>query len=142
MNQTPSHAGSPPIRDEASTMIIIVSGGIGAICFGFADLINNHDAAAVIKLGEAMKPIVPSWLANPGVAFIVLTLLGCLLCWVHQPKTRLDAFMRGFSVFAVLTVANPYENPALKKPPVTPPIPVRGLISSAVVPQPELPVFF
>lgn len=132
-----SQTSSSPAGDESSIAFIIASGGIGAICFGLADLLNNHDAAAVIKLGEALKPIAPTWLANPGVAFIVLTLLGCLLCWVHQPKTRLDAFMRGFSVFAVLTVASPYENPALK--PVNPPR-IRGLISSAVAS--ELPVFY
>jgi hypothetical protein len=47
--------------------------------------------------------------------------------------------MRGFSVFAVLTVTNPYENAALKpvKLPKT-----RDLTLSAVAPQPDLPKFF
>ncbi len=139
MNQTsPSSTESP----KEHPAIIIASGGIGAMCFGLADLLNNADAAALVKLGEVLQRIVPVWLPGPGIALIVLTLLGCLLCWIYQPKTRLDAFMRGFSVFAVLTVANPYENAALKpvKPPKLPK--TRALMSSADLPQPDLPVFF
>lgn len=44
---------------------------------------------------------------------MILILLGGVLCWVYQPSNRLDAFTRGFTVFAALNIVSPYQNHAL-----------------------------
>ena len=43
---------------------------------------------------------------------LLLMVLACCLCWVYQPRTRIDGFSRGFAVFAMLSVASPYQQPS------------------------------
>ena len=116
MSQTMSRDASvsqhPANEDKPFT--ILASGAIGAFCFSIADLISNDEAAALVKVGDALRRLSASWMPMELLALIILTTLGFLLCWIYQPKTRLDAFMRGFSVFAIFTVASPYENAALQ----------------------------
>lgn len=82
----------------------------GAFCLGFGDLLNNEHSATVLKINEIMKQLLQFDIGAGGLlALILLAILGVCVCWVQQPKTRLDAFSRGFSVFAVLAVATPFE---------------------------------
>jgi len=84
----------------------------GAFCLGFGDLLNNEHSATVLKISEIMQQLLQFDIGAGGLlALILLTVLGVCVCWIQQPKTRLDAFSRGFSVFAVLAVATPFEPP-------------------------------
>ena len=83
---------------------------LGAFCLGLGDLVSNGNAATVLKIGEVLRQYV-FW-GNDfggGIPLLLLGVLGVCLCWVHEPKTRVDAFSRGFSVFAVLAVVTPYQ---------------------------------
>ncbi|NOY71888.1 MAG: hypothetical protein GXP14_05845 [Gammaproteobacteria bacterium] len=87
----------------------------GAFCLGFGDLLNNEHSATVLKISEIMTQLLQSDIGAGGLlALILLAILGVCVCWIQQPQTRLDAFSRGFSVFAVLAVATPFEPPSEK----------------------------
>lgn len=89
---------------------IYLASGFGAICLGLGDLINNDKAATVLKLGEVMRRNIYPGLESGGfLALLLLAFLGAGICWIHQPATRVDAFTRGFSVFAILAVVTPYQ---------------------------------
>ena len=88
-----------------------LAAGFGAFCLGFGDLLNNYKAATVLKISEVVRQHLWPGLEIGGlVALLILVLLGPCFCWVHQPRTRIDAFSRGFSVFAFLAVAAPFHS--------------------------------
>jgi hypothetical protein len=101
-------------RTKKDFTIIIFAAVFGAFCLGIADLIINGDASTVMKMGDIMHKHLgmPS---SGGIALLLLMLLGAGLCIVRQPKTRIDSFTIGLSVFAVLTLS-PYQesNPPKK----------------------------
>ncbi|MGH7207461.1 MAG: hypothetical protein ACREI2_14775 [Nitrospiraceae bacterium] len=89
---------------------LYVAAGFGAFCLGFGDLLNNDKAATVLKISEVVRQHIWTGLEIGGlVALLVLVVLGPCFCWIHQPRTRIDAFSRGFSVFALLAVAAPFH---------------------------------
>ena len=104
-------------RDKGDTLITIcLAASFGALCLGFGDLINNDRAATVLKLGEVMRRYIYSGFESGGLwALVLLALLGAGVCWIHQPKTRIDAFTRGFSVFAILAVVTPFHREATQQ---------------------------
>lgn len=105
-------ADKAPRRAEASDtkLKLHCAAALGAVCLGLVDLLNNSEAAASLKLGEVIRQYLVPGLESGGlVAFVVLALLGIGLCWVRQPGSRFDAFTTGFSVFAILAVATPYQ---------------------------------
>lgn len=92
---------------------IYIASGFGAFFLGIGDLITNDRAATVLKIGRVIKDHVYAGFIEGGlVPLIFLVILGAIICWVHQPKSRIDAFARGFSVFAVLAVVTPYQGQA------------------------------
>lgn len=99
---------SRPITDQPYKLYF--ASAFGAFCLGFGDLLNNEHSATVLKISEIMQQLLQSDIGAGGLlALTLLAVLGVCVCWVQQPKTRLDAFSRGFSVFAVLAVATPFD---------------------------------
>ena len=84
----------------------------GAIIAAIADLIMNDTAAAAVKLNEVMSKYLCCSL-NFGVLLAIGLLggMGCFLCWLHAPNQKVDAFNRGVSVFAVLSIIVPFRFP-------------------------------
>src|SRR4030095_2792005 len=99
---------TPESNDPAPKLYY--ASALGAFCLGLGDLVSNGPAATVLKIGDVLRQYV-FW-GNDfggGIPLLLLGVLGVCLCWVHEPKTRVDAFSRGFSVFAVLAVVTPYQ---------------------------------
>lgn len=89
---------------------LYLASALGAFFLGFGDLLNNDTAATVLKMGEVIRQYIFPGLQSAGlIALIFLVIFGCCVSWVHRPQTRLDAFARGASVFAILAVATPYQ---------------------------------
>ena len=77
---------------------------IGGTFLCLADILFNETPVTTriaVFLGERLGSGFDST-AFEGVAFLVLILLGAGLCFVHQPRTRPAAFVRGSSVIGVL----------------------------------------
>ena len=88
---------SVPKAKVESPLVIYISAGLGAFFLGIGDLLNNNNAATVVKLSETIRQNLLPQLESGGlVALIVLVVLGAAVCWIHQPTTRVDAFARGF----------------------------------------------
>ena len=99
-------------RGGETVWMLYCAAAFGAFCLGLGDLLNNSNASTVIKLGQILREHVWQGLSSSGgVALLMLVLLGGAVCWLQQPTTRLDAFARGFSVFAILAVTAPYQAP-------------------------------
>ncbi len=111
----------------------------GAFCLGFGDLLNNEHSATVLKISEIMKQLLQSDIGAGGLlALILLAILGVCVCWIQQPQTRLDAFSRGFSVFAVLAVATPFESPSETADTQTAEVALMGLANARADDPPSL----
>jgi len=104
-----------------SLLNIYLGGAIGAFCFALGDSLRNSQAAAVEKIYATMNSLLANEVPlGRTAALVVIVGLGIVACWLHRPRTRADAFARGVSVFALLTVTAPFE-PA-------PPISEAGLV--------------
>jgi hypothetical protein len=88
---------------------IVFSAVFGALCVGIGDLLINGDTSTVVKMADIMYMYLgaPN---NACIALLLLMLLGAGLCIVRQPKTRIDSFAIGLSIFAALTLT-PYQDP-------------------------------
>ncbi len=104
-------AAAPPSSQTDPVSTIYCASAIGALCLGLGDLLKNGEGATVLKLGEVSRQLMPHNQYTPLLSLLILVILGGMICWVQQPLTRVDGFARGFSVFAVLTVAAPYQAP-------------------------------
>lgn len=120
MEETRPATGSDPTADTPTPhetpperfWVLYSAAALGAFCLGLGDLLNNGNASTVLKLGEILRQHLWPDLASSGLLAIgMLIFLGGAICWLHQPRTRVDAFARGFSVFALLAVATPYNAP-------------------------------
>lgn len=74
---------------------------IASIALGNGDAIQNvvEKIKAFLLLTESAKLYVTITL----IFFIVI--LGGLVCWVYEPQNRADAFVKGFSTLALLSMA-------------------------------------
>ena len=95
--------------DHVSLFQKCAAASLGALFFGLGDLITNGDAATIVKMSEVLGRFLFPILDNAAFSLFLLIALGALLAWVYEPRTRLDAFARGLSVFAMLSVATPYD---------------------------------
>ena len=98
-----------------SLLALYVSAAFGSAFLTLADLVSNVDAAMTVKIGEVLNRYFGAdhlqlyqlvWLA-----LILTTLAGLGLVYVYRPGTRVDAFTRGASVFAILTIIVPLQVP-------------------------------
>lgn len=89
---------------------IYAAAGIGAFFLGLGDLSKKDNVGAVDNIAEGLQRIAFfSNIQEPpiGIALLLLVILGVLACWVNRPTERIQGFMTGFSVFALLTVGVP-----------------------------------
>lgn len=95
---------------EEHILYLCIAGAIGAFIVTLGDLCNNGQSATVLKIAQNIRQyIYPGFRHGPITAGILLIVLGGLLCWVHRPGTRADAFSRGLALFAVLAAPAPYH---------------------------------
>lgn len=84
---------------------LYLAAAFGAFCLGFGDLVKNGQAATVLKIADVIhEHLFPGFGVGAAVALVLLIGLGVGYCWIQGPGTLVDAFNRGFSVFAVLAV--------------------------------------
>lgn len=109
---------SRPDQSETSTakslplgLSYYLAGALGAFVAGFGDLLSNDKASAVVKIYEVLRVHFLTQLDNASVALLLITLLGAAICWVYQPINRVDAFVKGLGIFALVNIATPYEIP-------------------------------
>ena len=87
--------------------------GIGALLLAIGDLLNQTHNGAVVRLGGVLERLIGETgveAALMALGFVIV--VGILVAWVHEPRTRVDAFARGFSVLALLSVASPSDSVA------------------------------
>ena len=85
-----------------------MAAAFGAFFLGFGDLLKNDKHATVLKMSEVIKQhLFPGFGAGALVALLLFVLFGVIVCWIHGPHTKVDAFGRGLSVFALFAVASP-----------------------------------
>jgi len=103
---------TPETIEEVTTRQVLIISGVSAFLAGFIDLMNNADSAdaTINKLISIIhNSLSISSPVNLFVALLFLSALGCFISYVYEPKTRVDAYIRGFSVYALLTVATPSD---------------------------------
>jgi hypothetical protein len=90
---------------------IYLGGTLGALALGLADVLRNGASSMVLKLGEQLVPLLKALELSidrgPFIGVMLLIVLGLVLCWVHQPQGRAEAYARGASVFAILATLVP-----------------------------------
>lgn len=95
-----------PDSEPETPWKLYIAAAVGSLTITLGDLISHPQTATAVRLSEQLFRWAPEeggrWLALG-----LLTVLGVLLAWVHQPWTRGDAFARGLAVFAVLAVVSP-----------------------------------
>lgn len=95
-------------RAEFGSAMYIAAVG-GALIATLADILGNRDTSTVGKLATLVHADSPTGYA---VGVFVLVLAAGFLCWVYAPASRVEAFTRGLSVLTVLSVVNPFQDPA------------------------------
>lgn len=90
---------------------IYLGGTLGALGLGLVDVLRNGTNSMVLKLGYGVAPVLKELELNydggGGLGLVLLVVLGLVLCWVHQPQGRAEAYARGASVFAILATLVP-----------------------------------
>jgi len=86
---------------------------VGGIFLCIADLMQSDRHGQIYKVGDMIKRhfLNGFGLEQGLVGFLLILLLGLLLCWVWRPKTPSDSFAKGASVFAVLAALVPASTP-------------------------------
>ncbi len=115
--------------------------GIGALLLAIGDLLNQTHNGAVVRLGGVLERLIGETgveAALMALGFVIV--VGILVAWVHEPRTRVDAFARGFSVLALLSVASPSDSVAPPGAPEVAVSPFDGwLIPTAYAAASEVP---
>lgn len=107
---TANQATTPRRATERSAFKLYAAGFMGGISLALGDLVTNEQAATVIKFQGALRALDWPGIQNGGsVGLILIGVLGALFCWIWPVTSRGDAFMRGFSVFAILSVGTPFK---------------------------------
>jgi len=88
---------------------VYAAAGIGALFLGISDLLHHETGSTVEKIANILQreEFFPDIQSPMWIALLLLVTLGVLACWVNRPKERIQGFMAGFSVFALLTVGVP-----------------------------------
>jgi len=111
----------PPIADvrtgsdkpgatDARNWSLYVAGFLGGIILAIGDLVTNDTSATVLKFQTVLQTYVSRDIENGGLAGLLFVgSLGAIFCWVWPVSSKGEAFVRGFSVFAIVTVGTPYK---------------------------------
>jgi hypothetical protein len=96
-------------KKTMDTVGVYAAAGIGALFLGISDLLNHETGSTVEKIAEILQreEFFPDIQSPMWIALLLLVTLGVLASWVNRPKERIQGFMAGFSVFALLTVGVP-----------------------------------
>lgn len=95
---------------EGSAWKLYLSGFLGGLILAIGDLATNDSSATVLKFQAVLQKYLLPNFANGGLlGLFVVGIFGGLFCWIWPTHTRGEAFVRGFSVFAILTVGTPYK---------------------------------
>ncbi len=107
MSSTTTSQGKTP---SDRPYVLYAASGLGSLFLGFFDLMNNGRTAMTAKMAEVLRTHL--FMQDAGALFplLFLAVMGCCVAWVYQPNTRIDAFSRGFALFALLSVGTPYGN--------------------------------
>ena len=102
-------------KKRMDTIGIYAAAGIGALFLGISDLLQHKMESTVVKISEILQweEFFPNIHSPVRIALLLLVTLGVLACWVNRPKERIQGFMTGFSVFALLTVSVPQSELAI-----------------------------
>lgn len=104
--------------DRLRSATLFGAGAIGTLFLIVGDMINNRDSATVLKLGKILESGFDLSHSLSGyVSTAALILMACGLCWVYEPRNKAEAFLRGFAVFATISVASPDRNVSRNPPP-------------------------
>lgn len=91
----------------------MLAGAIGAFIAAFGNHIAGPDVSTANKVADVFK------LAGAEIMIIVaLAVVGALLCWVHNPVSKTEAFTRGLAILALISLAPASEKDASAGPPV------------------------
>jgi hypothetical protein len=105
--QQPPFSEQSPIR----TWEIYAAAGFGGLCFALSELIKETEGSMPVRIGEYFKTkILAQATPEPYVILTVLMMtvvLAWIAVWIHEPRSRPDAFARGLAVFAVLSISAP-----------------------------------
>lgn len=84
---------------------------IGVVALVVVDSLQNGSSATAIKIGDAIKRLLGMAEFGYGalLALLFLMVMACVWCWIERPVSLKEAFIRGFTIFAFLTVAAPYD---------------------------------
>lgn len=126
---------APRAADRAGHWSHYAAAAFGALIVGFGDLVHNGDeanAATVLRMAATMREHVSPSLGTGGIALLLLTLIGLGVCFVIRPDSRKEGFTLGFSVFALLSAATPYDKPQNQQSVLQTGTSMLSLIGSAV----------
>jgi hypothetical protein len=95
-------------RGRVTILTIYVCAAIGGTIAAIADLVQKEKASAVLKMttisARHLDLAVP-----PLYVFLIVVLLGVLLCFVFQPGNRKAGFAVGAGVIASIMTVTPYQ---------------------------------
>lgn len=88
---------------------LYVAGFLGGLVLAIGDLASNDTSSTALKLSAVIQRIIPDLVNGGLIGLLLVAGLGAVFCWVWPVESKGDAFARGFSVFAVLTVGTPFK---------------------------------
>lgn len=95
------------------TVIRLFCSTVGALLGVLGDLMNNGNAAMLLKLREVLKTHVAASFEQTFLVIGLVVLISLCLFVVRPPRGRGEAFAQGLAVFAVFTTLAPFKDPAM-----------------------------
>lgn len=96
-------------KGEASESVSLcqscIAGGLGAFVLAIGDLGRND--TRLLNVQEVLTKLGLSHGDDFLVPVLLVVCLGVVVAWVYRPRLRVDAFLRGLSVFAIIGTATP-----------------------------------
>jgi len=107
----PAVSGDATSPAERIAWKLYFAGFMGGLILAIVDLSSNDNAAIALKFQAVLVKLELFGLAQNGgaIGVVLVAALGALFCWVWPVRSRGDAFIRGFSVFAILSVGTPFK---------------------------------
>jgi hypothetical protein len=98
-------------KENADRGFILLAGVTGTFILLMADLCTENPT--IYKAGSLLSKHLDIGQHDDGSInyslLLIVLLMGLIICWIYEPKTKVDAFIRGMSIFAVLSLAPPVD---------------------------------